>query len=111
MISGKLLDDLRKSVSSRMSEKRYIHTLGVEKAAILLSEYCLPFLKVGGTFVAYKSGDTSEIYEAKSAFKELGASLDNVVEYSLPENFGDRSIALVKKVNNTPKKYPRGQGK
>ena len=42
MRSGKLLDDLRKSVSSRMSEKRYIHTLGVEKAAILLSEYCLP---------------------------------------------------------------------
>ena len=42
MISGKILEDLRKSVSLRMSEKRYIHTLGVEKAAILLSEYCLP---------------------------------------------------------------------
>ena len=61
--------------------------------------------------MAYKSGDTSEIFEAKTAFKELGATLEKVVEYALPENFGDRSIALVKKVKNTPKKYPRGQGK
>lgn len=76
-----------------------------------LSEYCLPFVKVGGTFIAYKSGDTSEITEAESAYKELGAKLENVIKYELPEGYGERSIAIVKKVKNTPKKYPRGQGK
>ncbi len=76
-----------------------------------LSEYCLPFVKVGGSFIAYKSGDTAEIDEAKSAYKTLGAKLQDVYTYSLPENYGDRALAVVKKVAPTPPKYPRGQGK
>ncbi len=76
-----------------------------------LSEYCLPFLKVGGQFIAYKSGDTTEITEGKNAYKVLGGRLKKVYEYSLPEGFGDRAIAVVEKVSSTPAKYPRGQGK
>ncbi|MBQ8429036.1 MAG: 16S rRNA (guanine(527)-N(7))-methyltransferase RsmG [Clostridia bacterium] len=76
-----------------------------------LSEYCLPFVKVGGKFVAYKSGDKTEIEEAKSAYLILGGKLTDVYEYSLPENYGDRVLAVVKKVKGTPNKYPRGQGK
>lgn len=76
-----------------------------------LSEYCLPFVKVGGTFIAYKSGDTEEIEEAHSAYKTLGAKLESAIAYSLPEEFGARTLAVVKKVKNTPLKYPRGQGK
>lgn len=76
-----------------------------------LSEYCLPFLRVGGTFIAYKSGDTTEIEEAKSAYKTLGAKLIDVKKYALPEAYGERSIAVVEKINKTPAKYPRGQGK
>ncbi len=76
-----------------------------------LSEYCLPFVKVGGTFIAYKSGDLTEIEEAHSAYKTLGAKLENAIEYELPEAFGARTLAVVKKVKNTPPKYPRGQGK
>ena len=76
-----------------------------------LSEYCLPFVKVGGKFIAYKSGDITEINEAKTAYKELGAKLVDVKEYALPEGYGDRVLAVVEKVKNTPKKYPRGQGK
>ena len=76
-----------------------------------LSEYCLPFVKVGGTFVAYKSGDTEEIYEAETAYKTLGAKLQEVCPYALPEGYGERTIAVVKKIKNTPPKYPRGQGK
>ena len=76
-----------------------------------LSEYCLPFLKVGGRFIAYKSGDTTEIEEAKSAYKALGAKLIGVEKYALPEGYGDRSLAIVEKVSPTPNKYPRGQGK
>ena len=76
-----------------------------------LSEYCLPFVRVGGAFVAYKSGDTTEIEEAKSAYKTLGAKLKTLVQYELPEGYGERTLAVVEKVQSTPNKYPRGQGK
>lgn len=76
-----------------------------------LSEYCLPFVKVGGQFIAYKSGDTTEIKEAETAYKTLGAKLKTVYSYELPEGYGDRVLAVVEKVKNTPSKYPRGQGK
>ncbi len=76
-----------------------------------LSEYCLPFVKVGGTFIAYKSGDTAELYEAESAYKALGGKLQEVCKYALPEEYGERTLTIVKKVKNTPSRYPRGQGK
>ena len=76
-----------------------------------LSEYCMPFVKVGGEFVAYKSGDITEIKEAETAYKTLGGKLENIYSYSLPEDYGDRTLAVVKKLKTTPNKYPRGQGK
>ena len=76
-----------------------------------LTEYCLPFVKVGGKFVAYKSGDVSEIIEAESAYKVLGGKKSAVFSYVLPEEYGDRVLAVIEKVKPTPNKYPRGQGK
>lgn len=76
-----------------------------------LCEYCLPFVKVGGKFIAYKSGDVTEIEEAQNAYKILGGKLTGVYPYALPEEFGNRVLAVVEKVKNTPSKYPRGQGK
>ena len=76
-----------------------------------LSEYCIPFVKVGGAFIAYKSGDVAEIHEAKTACSILGGKIESVYEYSLPENYGNRILAVVKKMKSTPNKYPRGQGK
>ncbi len=76
-----------------------------------LTEYCLPFVKKGGTFIAYKSGDKTEIFEAENACKILGGKIKTVAQFSLPENYGARSVAVVEKINQTPTKYPRGQGK
>lgn len=76
-----------------------------------LSEYCLPFVKVGGKFIAYKSGDTTEIKEAETAYKTLGGKLKKIYDYELPEGYGARVLAVVEKVKSTPPKYPRGQGK
>ncbi len=76
-----------------------------------LTEYCLPFVKKGGKFIAYKSGDIAEIKEAESAYKILGGKCSNVYEYALPEEYGDRILAVIDKVKETPVKYPRGQGK
>lgn len=76
-----------------------------------LCEYCLPFVKVGGSLIAYKSGETEEITEAESAYKILGGKCREIVKYSLPENYGERTLAVIEKVKPTPPKYPRGQGK
>lgn len=76
-----------------------------------LTEYCLPFVKVGGSFIAYKSGNTEEIDEAISAYKTLGGVLEKSFKYALPNEFGERSLAVVKKIKPTPNRYPRGQGK
>lgn len=75
-----------------------------------LAEYCLPYVKVGGKFIAYKGDCDEEIAEAANAIKVLGGEIDSVVRYEL-ENCGKRTILIVKKVVTTPQKYPRGQGK
>lgn len=76
-----------------------------------LSEYCLPFVKVGGTFIAYKGGNQEEMDEAKGAYKILGAREKARIAYELPENYGERTLAVIEKISPTPLKYPRGQGK
>lgn len=75
-----------------------------------LSEYCLPYVKVGGKFIAYKGDCDGEIDEAANAVKALGGEIEDVIRYDL-ENCGKRTIIIVKKVCATPPKYPRGQGK
>ena len=92
--------------------ERYDHATARAVARMnTLSEYCLPFVKVGGSFIAYKSGDVSEIEEAQSAYKILGGRCAKVIPYSLPENYGERVLAVIEKHKTTPTKYPRGQGK
>lgn len=76
-----------------------------------LSEYCLPLVKKGGAFIAYKSGDVSEIEEAEHAYRELGGRKSAVYAYSLPEDCGSRTLAVIEKVASTPRRYPRGNGK
>ncbi len=76
-----------------------------------LSEYCMPFVKKGGTFIAYKSGDIEEITEAESAYKILGGRKKEVYRYELPDGYGERTLAVIEKIKETPLKYPRGQGK
>ena len=76
-----------------------------------LSEYCLPFIKVGGEFIAYKSEKAKEeIEEGLNAIKILGGKLDEIIEMELPAKMGYRSFACIKKIKNTPKKYPRKAG-
>lgn len=78
----------------------------------VLSEYCLPFVKKGGYFIAMKGTKSDEeINEAKKAIKVLGGAIEEVIEFNLPETDYDRSIILIKKEKNTPKKYPRNPGK
>lgn len=75
-----------------------------------LCEYCLPFVKVGGYFVALKgqSGE-DEVEAAKNAVKILGGKVEKVTPYKLPNGDG-RVLVVIKKVGKTPPKYPRNKG-
>lgn len=77
-----------------------------------LSEFCIPFVKPGGYFISYKAGDCKEeCSEAENAIKVLGGKLLSAKEAFLPDTDIARTFVIVKKVKNTPEKYPRGQGK
>ena len=76
-----------------------------------LCEYCLPFVAVGGKFIAYKGEAQDEIKCAERAISILGGKIEDVVEYSLPDDFGKSIIVVIKKIKPTPSAYPRGQGK
>ena len=76
-----------------------------------LSEYCLPFVKVGGMFAAYKSGDYSEELEkSKKAISLLGGEIADIHSFSLPGTEIERSIIIIRKRKETGKKYPRKAG-
>ena len=74
-----------------------------------LSEYCLPFVKIGGKFVSYKSGDCAdEVDNAKAAIHLLGGKINKIDEFSYSNN--SRSFIVIVKVMNTSNKYPRKAG-
>lgn len=76
-----------------------------------LSEYCLPYVKVGGYFIPYKSEKVrSEIEAAGKALSILGGSIEKKIEFTLPDTDYYRNLLLIKKNKPTPNKYPRKAG-
>ena len=75
-----------------------------------LLEYCLPLVKEGGFFLAYK-GAADERAEGERAIRTLGGAFSERISYALPHGYGERSLIYVKKCKKTPAKYPRGHGK
>lgn len=73
----------------------------------VLSEYCLPFVKVGGSFVSMKSADTDgELDNAKAAINIFGGEIKSINSFNLVENM-PRKIVEIKKISQTPTAYPR----
>lgn len=76
-----------------------------------LSEFCLPFVKVGGTFVSMKSAKADEeIEEGKKAISVLGGRIKEKKSFNL-EDAGERTVILIEKSSSTPAKYPRPSAK
>lgn len=76
-----------------------------------LSEYCLPFVKVGGQFISYKSEKiTEEMAAAENAIYLLGGRVKEQVEFQLPDSDIYRNLFIINKVKETPKKFPRKAG-
>lgn len=77
----------------------------------VLSEYCLPFVKVDGIFVSYKSGNSSEeISASKNAIGMLGGKLINTFDFMLPDSDYSRSNVYIKKIKSTEDRFPRKAG-
>ena len=71
-----------------------------------LCEYCMPFVKVDGNFIAYKGDAEEEVTEALNAVKILGGKVEETYLYEL--DGAKRTLVKIKKTKNTDKKYPRG---
>ena len=99
---------------AKQTEYREQYDLCVSRAVAnlsTLSEYCLPYVKVNGLFVPYKSGDIEEeLNNSKKAVQILGGKIENTFKFELPGTDIGRSIVNIKKIKNTGKKFPRKAG-
>ncbi len=78
----------------------------------ILSEYCLPFVKVGGTFVSYKGPAAhEELSNAHRAIKVLGNGKPQIKKVEVPYSPKTHNLICIQKLSSTPKKYPRSPGK
>ena len=120
----KIADDMKLKnvtvISGRTEELGHNQTLrgnfdivtarAVAELPVIL-EYALPFVKIGGYFVAYKGKNyQAELSESKKAMDTLSAKLANIYTYELPDNLGERVYIVYKKISGTPKNYPRNIG-
>ena len=91
-------------------EKYDVATARAVADLAVLSEYALPFVKVGGYFVALKGNSPKEETEkAKKAIREMGGEIEEIKEVRLPSQI-DHSLVIIRKVITTPDKYPRKAG-
>ena len=108
----KFIEDVRSKLE--LKNLSAFHSSAVSRAVAnlsVLSEYCIPFIKVSGSFISYKSGNVGEEVEAaKQAINILGAEQCKVNNYELPYDMGSRTLVRIKKINKTPAKYPRKAG-
>lgn len=97
------------------SEFRDKYDIAVSRAVAnmtALSEYCLPFVKPGGMFIALKSGDAdAEIDSARPIIGSLGGSVSEIIKAPLPLSDITRTIVIVEKTKPTPKTFPRSAKK
>lgn len=81
----------------------------------VLSEYCIPFVKNGGKFISYKSGNhENEVENARNSLEKLGGKLGEIVDFSMTDSTRgekiSRSLVVIDKIKETPNKYPRKAG-
>lgn len=97
---------------ARNKEHREAYDLVVSRAVANLStlgEYCIPFVKAGGHFISYKSGEIEEeVTGAKKAISILGGQIKDVFKFELSDQ--KRSFVIIEKIKGTPKAYPRKAG-
>lgn len=104
-VSAEIIHARSEELGRKSREKFDLSTARAVAAMPVLLEYCVPFVKVGGSFIALKSVN-EDVMSSKEAAKKLGGEIAEVKDYSLPN--GDmRRLVITKKVSPTSTKYPR----
>lgn len=76
-----------------------------------LSEYCIPYVKIGGHFISYKSEKLSEEKkDAEYAISVLGGEIEDQISFQIPNSDINRNLLIVRKKKETPANYPRKAG-
>lgn len=97
---------------SKLYRERYdVATARAVASLPVLCEYCLPFVRVGGIFIAMKGNAEQEAEEALKAIATLGGRLETLDHFFLPGTDMNRTIIVIRKLRATPAKYPRQAGK
>lgn len=100
---------------SRRAKSRESFDLATARALArlsVMSELCLPLVKIGGKLIAMKAAKApEELTDATKAIHVLGGNVDQDFEFQLPENDEERHIITINKERKTPIKYPRKPGK
>ena len=94
--------------NKELREKFDISTARAVAALPVLCEYCMPFVKVGGKFIAMK-GPNENYKDAFTAYRTMGGEVSDVKEYEIPGG-EKRQIIVINKIKATPAKYPRNSG-
>lgn len=101
----------RAEEGGRKNELRESFDIAIARAVAalpVLAEYCMPYVKAGGCFIAMK-GPNEDISQGENAVKILGGEILDIIDYELPS--GDKRVmVIVKKISPTPTKYPRNGG-
>ena len=99
---------------AREKNHREMYDLCVSRAVAnlsTLSEYCLPFVKVGGSFICYKAGNSEkEIENAQKAVKELSGVIKEKADFNLPFSDNSRTLLNIYKEKNISNRFPRKPG-
>lgn len=98
-------------INPRYRERFDISTARAVANLPVLLEYCLPLVKPGGIFIAMKGSSTEELEASKKALDLLGGGLEEVREFTLPFSDIKRNVMVIRKLRQTPTKYPRKPGK
>lgn len=77
----------------------------------VLLEYCLPFVKINGYFIAMKGSNTEEFENSAKALDSLGGKIEKIEKLELPTTNMERNVVIIRKFRQTPTKYPRKAGK
>ncbi len=110
-LSLKNVNSIHARAEEYVKEKREFFDVVTARAVArlnVLAELCLPLVKINGYFIAMKASSANEeLEEAKNGINILGGKVEKVIEFNLPNDAGLRQIIVIKKIKETPKKYPR----
>lgn len=104
-IKAEIIHARSEEFGRKQREKYDFSTARAVAAMPVLMEYCMPFVKVGGRFIALKSVN-EDMSAADNAAKQLGGDKPSVTDYKLP-NGDDRRLVITKKIIQTPTRFPR----